>query len=102
MVTFDPITKESNVDDEVMITTRDNPFNPFTQWRDWWAYDTGKGYNSWMLVAREARLAPDEPDLLQRIQTNLVIDELCKKYPLIYAKVSRKYKEEKDELSENQ
>jgi len=97
MVTFDPISKESQVDDEVMITTRDNPFNPFTQWRDWWAFDTQKGYNSWSVVAREARLSPDEPPRLQRIQTNLVIDELCNKYPLIFAKISRKMKDDVDE-----
>lgn len=98
MVTFDPITKDSNVDEEVMITTRDNPYNPFTQWRDWWAFDTGKGYNSWVLVAKEARIAPDEPDRLKRIQVNLVIDELCRKYPLIYAKVSKKFDESLDDI----
>lgn len=94
MVTFDPLSKDSEADDEVMITTRDNPYNPFTQWREWWAFDTQKGYNSWQVVAREAKPTFDVPDRLQRIETNLVIDELCRKFPLIYAKVSRKIKDE--------
>ena len=100
MVAFDPLSKESEVDDEVMITTRDNPYNPFTQWMDWWAFDTQKGYNSWSRVAREAHLDFDEPPKLQRLRATVVIDELCKSYPLIYAKVSRKMSSEElnDEL----
>lgn len=97
MVTFDPLSKDSEVDEEVMITTRDNPYNPFTQWRDWWAFDTQQGYNSWQLVARKSGIVTDMPDRLRRIQINLVIDELCHRFPLLYAKVSRKIDEENED-----
>ncbi len=28
----------------VRLTTVDNPYDPFTQWDEWYAYDEGKGY----------------------------------------------------------
>jgi len=37
---------------EMMLTTSDNPYNPFTQWREWYNYDVSNGYNSCGLVAR--------------------------------------------------
>ena len=40
--------------DEYMITTHDNPYNPFTQWDDWLGFDTYKGYNTLSLLARVA------------------------------------------------
>jgi hypothetical protein len=37
-----------------MLSTIDNPFDPFTQWDDWYAFDTQAGYNSSGLLARTA------------------------------------------------
>lgn len=37
---------------EVALTTVDNPFSPFTQFDDWFAFDTQKGYNTCSLLAR--------------------------------------------------
>ena len=33
-------------DQDYMLTTVDNPFNPFTQWDQWYSFDTQLGYNS--------------------------------------------------------
>ena len=30
--------------EEVRITTIDNPFNPFTEWDEWFNFDLQKGY----------------------------------------------------------
>lgn len=38
-----------------MLTTVDNPFNPFTDWDDWFAYDESKGYRTCSLVANLSR-----------------------------------------------
>ena len=38
--------------DEYLLTTRDNPYNPFTQWDEWLGFDTLKGYNTLSLLAR--------------------------------------------------
>lgn len=37
-----------------MLTTTDNPFDPFTQFDDWYAFDTQNGYDSCGLLARVA------------------------------------------------
>lgn len=48
------------------LTTSDNPFNPFTQFSQWYLYDMEKGYNSCAYLARIAKLAdslsPQETD----------------------------------------
>lgn len=31
---------------EIRITTTDNPYNPFDQWKEWLLYDTNKGYHT--------------------------------------------------------
>ena len=31
---------------QCMLTTIDNPYNPFTQFSKWFMFDTEKGYNS--------------------------------------------------------
>ena len=28
------------------LTTKNNPYNPFTQWNDWYFFDLSKGYNT--------------------------------------------------------
>ena len=35
-----------------MITTIDNPYNPFTQFDEWYAFDEGKGYCTSGYLAR--------------------------------------------------
>lgn len=42
-----------------MLTTLDNPFDPFTQWADWQRFDEDNGYNSMNYLARIAILSPD-------------------------------------------
>lgn len=45
----------------VMLTTIDNPYNPFTQYDLWSSYDEKVcGYNSASLLARFAPVSPDE------------------------------------------
>lgn len=38
--------------DEVMLTTIDNPYNPFDAFDRWLQFDTSKGYNTCALLAR--------------------------------------------------
>lgn len=37
---------------QAMLTTRDNPYDPFKQWRDWYAFDVKSGHNTTSLVGR--------------------------------------------------
>ena len=73
---------------ETMLTTIDNPFNPFEQFVDWYMFDCQKGYNTY---SRIARLMPDDDSLSSiekdRIEDN-IIDRMIQHDPLgIYTKV---------------
>ncbi len=73
---------------EVMLTTLDNPFDPFTQSDDWYAFDESKGYHSCGYIARIARTSPElgEEDELREIEK--AIDEIVDLNVLgIYKKV---------------
>lgn len=37
---------------EKMLTTFDNPFDPFTQWKEWYQFDHSKGYYTCEYLAR--------------------------------------------------
>ncbi len=61
---------------EHMLTTVDNPFDPFTEFDQWYAFDTISGYNSSAFLARVAMVSPDlsEPD--QSLAIEQAIDEI--------------------------
>lgn len=45
----------------VMVTTKDNPYDPFTQYDEWNAFDTRKGYHTNSYLARIAKTSPELP-----------------------------------------
>lgn len=53
--------------EQAMLTTIDNPFDPFEQFDDWLAFDMDKGYNTCAYLARIAKtsdeLSPQDEDL---------------------------------------
>jgi hypothetical protein len=61
---------------EYMLTTYDNPFNPFTRFNEWYAWDVRSGYNSLALLARITKVSNElsEPDQSLAIQD--AIDEI--------------------------
>lgn len=76
------------MDDTVMLTTIDNPFDPFTQFDDWRAYDEKKGYYTCSYLAKFAYTSSDLSDKDQQIAVESAIDEIVKNNPLgIYKKV---------------
>jgi hypothetical protein len=60
----------------VMLTTIDNPFNPFTQWNDWLRYDEDKKYYTCGYLARIAKTADDLTDEENDRLTEYAIDEI--------------------------
>lgn len=44
---------------DYMLTTTDNPFDPFTQYREWYVFDRDAGYNSPALLARVVVMSND-------------------------------------------
>lgn len=61
---------------EHMLTTVDNPFNPFTQFDEWYAYDRSKGYHSLSLLARYVRMSDDLSVADQAVEEERAIDEV--------------------------
>ena len=48
-----------------MLTTIDNPFDPYTQFDEWNAYDIKKGYNTLSYIDRVAYNSSDLPSEMQ-------------------------------------
>ena len=72
-----------------MLTTVDNPYNPFTEWDEWYTFDASKGYHTPGLIAR---LTVDSDELSEADQTlsvQLAIGEIARENVLgIYRLVS--------------
>ena len=76
--------------DEFMLTTIDNPFNPFEDFNQWFLYDTEKGYNSSSRLARIANLTEDMSEAETNAEIERAIDEISYYDFLgIYMKVKR-------------
>ena len=58
---------------DVMLTTYDNPFNPFEQFSSWFLFDVEKGYNTCSYLARIAKLSDEmsqqEEQLMKLLNT---------------------------------
>ena len=61
-----------------MLTTFDNPFDPFEQFTSWFMFDVEKGYNSCAYLARIAKLTDDMSDQEISDEINRAIDEIIK------------------------
>lgn len=76
--------------DECMLTTFDNPFDPFEQFTSWFLFDVEKGYNTCSYLARIAKLSDDFTEKEVHEEIERAIDEIIQ-YDLmnIYKKVKR-------------
>ena len=66
------------MDEESMLTTIDNPFDPFTQYEEWTAYDFQMGYHSAEFLARIAIVSDELSEADQRVAINNAIDEIVR------------------------
>jgi hypothetical protein len=60
------------------ITTLDNPFDPFTQFDDWFAYDTDHGYNTCSYLDRIANTSNELSDYDNDQAIDVAIDEIMR------------------------
>jgi hypothetical protein len=73
-----------------MLTTIDNPFDPFEQFTSWFLFDVEKGYNTCSYLARIAKITDDLTELEINNEIERAIDEIIFLNPLnIYKKVKR-------------
>lgn len=61
-----------------MLTTVDNPFNPFTEWNEWYVFDAQKGYNTPSFLARITILSSDLSEADQDLAIEQAMDEIVK------------------------
>ena len=74
--------------DRHMLTTIDNPYNPETQWDEWFAFDAERGYHTPALLARIAKSSDELSDLDQDLAREEAIDEIIRENTLgIFRKV---------------
>ncbi|WKW86876.1 hypothetical protein SEA_CONLEY_90 [Gordonia phage Conley] len=76
--------------EEYMLSTSDNPFNPFTEWDQWFAFDARAGYHTPAYLARVVRSSSELSESDQTLALNDGIDEILQ-FNLTgnYIKVSR-------------
>ena len=75
---------------EIMLTTFDNPFDPFDEFVPWFLFDIEKGYNTCSRLARIARHSDEFSTIEDKRETERAIDEIIDyDFLNIYKKVSR-------------
>ena len=78
------------MENNCMLTTFDNPFDPFEQFTSWFMFDVEKGYNSCSSLARIAKLTDDMTDQEVSDEIERAIDEIIQyDFANIYKKVKK-------------
>ena len=74
--------------DQHMLTTIDNPYNPFTHFDEWYQWDTAKGYFTSSFLARIVKTSDDLSDADQDLAIESGIEEIVRENVLgIYTRV---------------
>lgn len=75
---------------DCMLTTNDNPYNPFVEFALWLLFDKEKGYNTCEYLARIAQLSDDLSEKETEDEIERAMDEIIKYDPFgIYMKVTK-------------
>lgn len=75
---------------QTMLSTIDNPYDPFTQYDEWLAWDEEVGYYTPGLLARFTTTSDEMSEIDQELAIEYAIDEIVKENPLgIYIKVTK-------------
>lgn len=75
---------------EHMLTTVDNPYDPFTRWDEWYELDEARGYCTSGLLARIAITSDELSETDQDMAVEDAIDAIVSENVLgLYRKVSR-------------
>ena len=87
---YNESNENHSMETNYMLTTIDNPFDPFEQFSSWFMFDTEKGYNTCSLLGRLVNMSDDMSQKEENEEMNRAIDEIIKYDFLdIYKKVER-------------
>ena len=89
---------------QCMLTTFDNPYDPFEDFTSWFMFDVEKGYNTCSYLARIAEITDEMSEKETDEEIERAIDDIIKYNPLnIYKKVKTTIKDQEiDEESEEE
>ena len=92
---------EAPVETEYRLTTIDNPYNPFTDFEQWFMFDVEKGYNTCGYLARlTANISDELTEQETTREINRAIDEIIKyDFMNIYKRVTKDDEIIVDEIS---
>jgi hypothetical protein len=80
---------------KVMLSTIDNPFNPFEDFNSWFLFDVEKGYNSCSYLARIAKTSNEFTEEEEAEEIERAIDEIIQyDFMNLYIKVKQEDSEE--------
>ena len=86
---------------DCMLTTFDNPYDPFDQFTLWLMFDKEKGYDTCEYLARIVQLSDDLSEKEIDDETERAIDEIIKYDPLnIYRKVTKENYETESNIAQ--
>lgn len=72
-----------------MLTTRDNPFDPFTQWDDWFRMDADLGHHTCEYLARVCESSDELPESEQELASLEAMSKICRFEPETYKTVTK-------------
>lgn len=74
------------------LTTIDNPYDPYEQFDQWFAYDTEKGYNSCGLLERIAHTSDELSPEDNRVEINDAVNQIVLHDPTgLYKRVVKRF-----------
>lgn len=59
-----------------LLTTLDNPYNPFSQFDEWYAFDVAHGYNTLSYLARVANTSDELSEADQELEIEKAMTEI--------------------------
>lgn len=75
--------------DQHMITTSDNPYDPFTEFDQWYTWDRTAGYNSLSYLDRVVKTSYELSQADQSLANEQAIDDIVNEHAGLYKKVTR-------------
>lgn len=81
-----------------MLSTIDNPFDPFDDFDSWYQFDCAKGYNSCAYLARIALTSDQFSDAENDKEVERAIDEIIK---YDFMNIYKKVKSEDEDMDPN-
>lgn len=87
---YNKVFERSLVRMKVMLSTIDNPFNPFEDFDSWFLFDVEKGYNSCSYLARIAKTSNEFTEKEEDEEIERAIDEIIQyDFMNLYIKVKQ-------------